>query len=431
MEQPPETDVVVLGAGTAGVAAGRELANRGLDVVVVEARERVGGRVWTVRDFAGTAVEGGAEFIHGVGATTWTDVRAAGLRVQPVPYRYSWLDIGGSARWLPLQLVWPDTWPAFSILWALRHWKKDDISAAAFMDHKRYRGRAKELAGLTLAAHLPGGLDEIGIMGLVADGVVTLEVGLNHRVVDGYDGLPRYIARELDVRLGWRVAQVSWAPDSVEVRSDDGRTIAARAAVCALPHGVLDAGDITFDPVLPPTKADAIRRIRTGPVAKVLLHFDEVFWPRRMAQVASGSGPVTLYWATSFGTDGPPVLSAYATGPRARALSEAGAGLAAEIALDDLARIYPGAPTRQLVKDVRFIDWLSDPFARGGYTFLSPGGVGARAALAAPDTGALFWCGSATVWSPVADTVEAAFNSGVQAAEQAAAQIGVRSSTPT
>src|SRR5581483_5600809 len=87
--------------------------------------------------------------------------------------------------------------------------------------------------------------------------------------------------------------------------------------------------------------------------------------------------------------------------------------------LDDLGRVLPKAAPRQLVGDVRFIDWLTDPDARGRYTFLPPGAVGSRAALAAPDSGALLWAGSATVSSPVADTVEAAYLSGIRAAREA------------
>jgi monoamine oxidase len=71
-----------------------------------------------------------------------------------------------------------------------------------------------------------------------------------------------------------------------------------------------------------------------------------------------------------------------------------------------------------MVRAVEFVDWLTDPNACGGYTFLPPGSVGARGALAAADTGALFWAGSATVWKPVADTVEAAYLSGLRAARE-------------
>jgi monoamine oxidase len=411
--------VIVLGAGMAGLTAARALAGGGARVIVMEASQRIGGRVHTVRDFADTPVEAGAEFIHGVRAATWTDVRAAGLRVQPVPYRYSWFNTAAHSRWLPVHLIHPGVWRSFDILWALRRWQGDDVSAASFIDARGYQGRARELAGLTLTAHLPGSAEEVGIRGLVADGVLHLEQGLNSRVLDGYDLLPQHIATGLDVRFGRRATRIAWGPHNVEVTAESGDTATGRAAILSLPHGVLASGAITFDPPLPAAKVSAIAQISTGPVAKVLLLFDERFWPRRMAQLICGTGPVTLYWATSFGTDGPPVLIAYATGPRARALSQAGPGRAPEIALDDLRRLFPRARPRQMLRAVQFIDWLTDSNACGGYTFLRPGAVGARGALAAADTGALFWAGAATVWQPVADTVEAAYLSGLRAAREA------------
>lgn len=431
MNVPESADVVVIGAGMAGVTAARALASGGARVVVVEAGDRIGGRVSTVRDFAAAPVEAGAEFIHGVGAATWADARAAGLRVQPVPYlRYSWFHIGGSTRWLPFHLAHPGVWRSFDILWTLGHLQGDDLSAADLIARKGYRGRARELAQLTLTAHLPGGVDEVGVRGLAADGVLHLEEGLNHRVLDGYDTLPAHVATGLDVRFGFRVQSVHWSDEGVVVTATDGRSIVARAGVSTLPHGVLAGGAISFDPVLPAGKVDAISRIATGAVYKVLLHFDEAFWPRRMAQLVCGTGPVTLYWPSSFGTDGPPVLVAYATGPRARALSDAGPDAAVDIVLDDLARVLPHSRARQRLIAARVIDWLTDPNAQGGYTFLPAGAVGARAGLAAPDTGALLWAGSATVWSPVADTVEAAYLSGLRAARQATALLAGHGAVP-
>jgi monoamine oxidase len=415
---PNEVDVVVIGAGVAGVTAARALTRDGHEVRVVEAGSRVGGRVCTIRDLVEGPVEAGAEFVHGNGAATWGDIRAAGLATVPVPARDSWFNLAGTTRWLPVHLCHPAVWRSFDILWALGHRTGPDVCAAEFIAERGYRGRARELAALTLTAHLPGSLDEVGVAGMRADGVLHLERGVNHRVIDGYDGLPAHIAMGLRIDHGFRVGEVAWASDGVAVTAADGRTLTARAAVTTLPHGVLRAGTVTFEPSLPAPKQAAIARIITGPVTKVLLAFDEPFWRSRMAQLVCGTGPVTLYWPTSYGTDGPAVLSAYATGPRAAALSAAGSDRAVHIVLDDLARVLPHGRPHARVCGVQYVDWLTDPNALGGYTFLPPGAVGARAHLAAPTTGALFWAGSATAWHPIADTVEAAYLSGQRAARE-------------
>ena len=420
MTEQVKTDVVVIGAGMAGISAARALASGGLDVVVVEAGDRVGGRVWSIRDLGDQPVEAGAEFVHGNNAATWGDIRSAGLRTVPTPYKWSWMNLANKTNWLPIQLMHPDVWKSFGLWLTLMKSGDTDVSAADLIDAKGYKGRSLEMAGLMLTAHLPASTDELSIAGLKADGVLNLEGGVNHRVVSGYDGLPAYLATGLDIRFDKRVKSISYSPDGVEVVTTDGTTVSARAGITTLPHGVLTRGGITFDPPLPETKTDALERIGSGAVTKVLMRFDSPFWPKHATQIVCGEGPVTLYWPTSYRTDGSPVLSAYSTGPRAELLSDAGAEGSLEIVLDDIERVFPGSRARSRLAEWRFIDWMTDPNALGGYTFLTPGGVGARAQLAAP-TDSLLWAGSATAWEPVAATVEAAYLSGQRAAREASA----------
>lgn len=417
--------MVVVGAGVAGLTAARALTAAGARVIVLEARHRVGGRVWTVRDFAPIPLEAGAEFVHGVDAATWPDVREEGLRVRRVPQVLaSWFNLGGRTRRLPLHLAHPGVWRSFDILRALGHLDGPDRTAATFMARRGYRGRARELAVLTLTAHLPGSLEEIGVQGLAADGVLHLETGRNYRLLDGYDRLPRRLASGLDVRLGRTVATIAWGAGGAIATTTDAESFSAAACVSTLPHGVLASGAVAFEPRLPPARAAAIANIRTGPVVKVLVRFDRRFWPRGMAQLVCGQGPVTLYWPPSYGLDGPPVLTAYATGIRARALSGLRLERAVATVLDDLARLYPRIEPHRRVQDARVVDWPRDLYARGGYTYLPPGAVGAREALAVNDTGALVWAGAASVSTPIADTVEAAYLSGVRAAAGVAAILG-------
>ncbi len=316
-------DVLVIGAGVAGLTAARELARQGISVTVVEARDRTGGRVHTVRDFCDHPVEGGAEFVHTANAETWPEIRAARLAVRRCALTLrSMFNLGGRTRTLPWFLLQPGAWSAFPILRHLARARAPDMSARDFIDHHRYRGRGRMLAEMVFTAHLPGITDEIGVLGLLEDRVLDLYTGSFHHITSGYDRLVDHIARGLDVLHRFPVASVRWAPDGVTVAAADGRTLSARAAIATLPLGVLASGAVEFVPQLPESKRRAFADLVMGPVLKLLLRFSEPFWPSWLTNLSCGAGPVTLYWP-SLGSDrrAPAVLTAYCTGPRAAHLS--------------------------------------------------------------------------------------------------------------
>ena len=343
--------------------------------------------------------------------------------------RRSLFNFGGRTHLLPWFLLHPGAWSAFPILRHLARTGGPDMSARDFIDHHGYRGRARLLAEMVFTAHLPGIADEIGILGLLEDRVLDLYTGSFYRITDGYDRLVDHVARALDVRHGFPVATVEWTPNGVTATAVDGRVLTARAAVATLPVGVLASGAVEFMPPLPDSKRRALSDLVMGPIMKILLQFSEPFWPAWLVNLNCSTGPVTLYWPAVEGgrrtrgrrTDGkqtPAVLTAYCTGPRAARLSALPEDEAVAVVLADLARLFPKVAAGRLLLGHRRIDWSTDPFARGGYTFTRPGGRGARGRLAAPDTGALFWAGAGTATSTIAETVQAAYASGLRAASE-------------
>jgi len=416
------TDVLVLGAGMAGVTAARECARAGLDVVVVEAQDRVGGRVHTARDFCDQPVEQGAEFIHTAEADTWPEVRAAGFEtIRCNPADGYLMSIGGVRS--------PELWsdPSLSrlgdLLTEVEHWDGPDVTVAELMAAKDLAGVARAMADQMLTLHPLGDADQLGLHGLRDDRVVDLERGCDWRVAAGYDALPREIADGLDVRLEWEVGEVRWSRDAVTVASTAGEELAGRAAVCTLPVGVLKSGAVRFEPDLPAAKWRALNGLEMGPVLKILYRFAEPFWPDDLTMLGC-DGPIRLYWTPLYARDdAAPVLTAYVSGHRARALSVMTEAEAAGVGLADLDRLFPDARPSRTVREFRRIDWCTNPFTRGGYSFVRVGGAGSRAALAAADTGALFWAGDATSTTTIAAVVHAAYASGRRAAIEVAAHL--------
>ena len=410
-------DVVVVGAGMAGVTAARSLVRAGLRVLLIEARQRLGGRIHTLRDLCDAPVEAGAELIHGPRAQTWLEVREAGLSVRRNSHgaAATMIDLGEGGRWLPYALANPQTWHSFGVLRRLATAQPHDMSARDFIERCGYAGRARSLAEMVFTAHLPGSLDEIGIQGFIDDGVLELETSQDYRINEGYDNLIEHVGQGIQAEVGFVVRTIEWSPEGVVIGDADGRERSARAAISTLPVGVLQNGAITFKPELPATKRTALRQMVMGPVLKLLMRFEEPFWPRRLAAVYCASGPVTLYWNVFYGASGAlPVLTAYCTGARAAAFAELSEEEVVVRVLQDLRRHFPRGGQKLIAW--RLVDWSGDPYSRGGYTFLRPGATGARARLAASDTARLMWAGAETATEPIAATVAGAYASGLRAA---------------
>lgn len=420
-------DVIVVGAGMAGITAARELTRSGLSVQILEARDRIGGRIMTVDDFCDGLVEGGAEFVHGRKAATMKEVEAAGLKLRGSPQmRRTAFNMGGKTRWLPISCLHPGGWACAGMRGKIARSEPPDLSAREFMDKHGYKGRARQLTEMTLLQHLPGSVDDVGVLGWVDDGVMDLQNRYNHRIVTGYSSLPRSMAKGLDIRLNCIIDTVQWAADNVTVITREGEALKARVVISTLPVGVLKSNAVRFEPTLPESKQWALSHLDMGPITKILMHFKQQFWPRWMEMAAAATGPVNLYWTVFRNMkDRPAALTGYCIGPRSTALSTNSDDRATEIVMDDLKRMYPRANPHQALADIRFVKWGEDPFAGGGYTYVRSGGRGAREKLRAMDTGSLFWAGSGTESQPVSELVETAYLSGLRVAGEVRAALDV------
>jgi monoamine oxidase len=433
-----DADALVLGAGVAGLAAARALREAGARVVVLEARDRVGGRVWTDRSWGPRPVELGAEFVHGELADTWPELRRLGARHRPWPKQAEslvQLEDGSvltmpaaraadpafdATRTMALPAVAPGRFEDLDAYLRRAGWTPDQrryvrrafanaagddphrLSAAAVVAGLRHDGGGGvgRIAG---PAGGPGPRDDLG--GGAAD----------VRLSDGYDALPHGLAADLDVRLATPVVRVALAGEGVRVTTAAGVVWRAPAAVVTLPLGVLQAGVVAFEPALDELKGEALRGLRMGPVIKLVYRLAAPpFDPADGVEAVYARGTPPMWWTTSPPDDPAPIWTGFVSG----------AGAA------DLLRHPPQAALRRALKaleDVvgrpldmtagRVVAWPDDPWARGGYSHVLPGHHGARERLAAP-TPPLYWAGEATAPESCAATVHGAYRSGVRAARE-------------
>ncbi|MFN8124488.1 MAG: FAD-dependent oxidoreductase [Thermoleophilia bacterium] len=323
-------DVVVAGAGMAGLACAERLAAAGARVVVIEARDRIGGRVWTDRSL-GVPLERGASWIHGVdGNPVAALARAAGARTAAFDYDDTDLRGGPSgeaqleramARVAAAQEAGGPDRPLAGALpagdAALRYAIRSEVDA-------EYGASPRELSLMWFDA----GAEPRG-------GDVLLP--------DGYDRLAEFLARGLDVRLGARLAAVRTGDDGVTAVTADGTRLAADALVVTLPLGVLQRDEIDWDPFPPDAKVAAVGRLGMGVLDKLYLRFPARFWGDAsvLGRVAPAADGRWAYWVNLEPVTGSPVVLGFNGGDAARGLSGASDGRVRDSALSALAEMYP------------------------------------------------------------------------------------------
>jgi monoamine oxidase len=422
-----EPDSIVVGAGAAGLAAARAFVERGLQTVVLEARERVGGRILTQSDPRALApVELGAEFVHGSPAVTLAALAAAGEAVVDNADA-SWSGSGGRLR-----AVAGDPFASSSQIFAPALQRADESVDALL---RRAAADGADPVVLGWARALVEGFDAADPARASARAVAeewcgaASADGTQSRPLRGYAPLVAYLARSLApprCRVYVRSVVRAIRRDAQGVRVEgDGPggafSLRAKRAVVTVPLGVLHAGSIAFDPALPESVREAFARLSMGPVVKVVLRFGESFWERlqdaRFRDAAffhAEEGPFPTFWTQL------PVrartLTAWAGGPRALALAHLSEAQAARAALD-AAGTYFGDPAaaREACEAWYAHDWQRDPFARGAYSYALVGAGDARERLAEPVDARLAFAGEATAPSAEAGTVAGALWSGAAA----------------
>jgi monoamine oxidase len=424
-------EVAVIGAGVAGLAAARELRRRGRSVVVLEARERIGGRVFTVDDpHLPVPVELGAEFVHGAAPLTRRLLAEAGLVAYDIAGEHCLVARG---RWRRT-----DLWRSIDRVFGRIAAAGTDLSFADFLATLRGREPASDLrAALEFVqgfyAADPRLISTRSLApedGELAGGALAS----TGRVVGGYGQLIRWLAGGLTgaIRLGAPVSSIRWRRRHVDVhhlgRAGVPGRLAARAAIVSVPLGVLQArpgepGAIAIEPDSPQLRS-ALDGLTTGDAVRVIIRFREPPWDERGRR---GRARVTFLQTSSssfqtWWTAYPlrfPLMVAWAGGPDATALAGRDADDLAGRAVTALAASL-GLPRRRVASLVLAAwahDWKSDPYARGAYSYVRVGGVGSSRRLARPALGTLFFAGEATDEERLG-TVEAALASGLRAARQ-------------
>jgi monoamine oxidase len=317
----PGDVVAVLGAGVAGLAAAQALRDAGFTVAVFEARDRIGGRVATVRSNAWPVpVELGASWVHDVNASDLAE-QLAELAIETADFDYDDADTLFTGGLTQASLDEASEAIADAIDGADDAETDLSIAAAVAVSGADVDPLAlNHVDEVELASEYGANADELSVWWGTDEG----SEGDDLLVVGGYGGLADHLANGLDIRLNTAVVEVSWGDDGADLTLADGSSFSCDRVVVTAPLGVLAAGDITFDPPLPDTHRRAIDTMRTGLLDKVWFVFPEQFWSNESLMWTRVDQPGTPFreWFNLAPITGEPVLLALHGGRTARAWSE-------------------------------------------------------------------------------------------------------------
>ncbi|TDQ83293.1 monoamine oxidase [Dongia mobilis] len=404
-----EIDIVVIGAGAAGIAAARRLGELRATCLVLEAAAVAGGRCRTDHGTLGIPVDLGAHWLHSPRRNPLIGLAAAtGARIgQPLETRYSangsWLSDEDAAACVAHVDHCFDRIAAATQDGAVADLFADATSpwhAAFLAEFAAKQGLAPEQSSILDFARYPWEGDDLP----VPDGFGTLLAGL---------------ASGLNLHLATPVRRVDWSERGrLRIATDQG-DIAARAVILTVSPHVLGSG-IRFDPPLPDWKRDAVAALPMGHCNKLALRFERPVFgdlaPCLVMPLRGARESVEFVLREDCRDSAVCMVN----GPFARELAAAGAGAMRDYVLECLVEMFGSDLRRAAAPESVFVNWDADPFFGGCYAVARPGRADMRAVLAQPVADRLFFAGEATSPEFMGD-VHGAWFSGIAAAEAAAA----------
>jgi monoamine oxidase len=425
-------DAIIIGAGAAGLAAARELSSHGYRTLLLEARERIGGRILTVGErSAGVPIELGAEFVHGGAPATFAILNAARQAVYEIPdvhYRSK------DGVFTPVVNFWEQIGSIQKDIGKILKRKKiGDESVQEFINHARFPAGVRDLFINFVQGFDAADLSKLSARSLWMDGQQP-EGQMDKkqsRPIGGYTQMLEWMKAGLnqertELRLNTVAVDLKWKRGDVVLRAQNCagtllEPFRAKAVLMTVPHALMRAKTIRIHPEL--TERDrASQKIEMGQVFKIVLHFRRNFWdeepfPKSLNFIHGEKSDIQAWW-----TNLPiraPFITGWAGGLKGEELLNENekTRLSRSLASLSQALAVPQPFLEDQLEGYSLHDWRADPFSRGAYSYVGVGGIAAQKVLAKPVQRTLFFAGEATDPEQTG-TVAGALASGRRAAEE-------------
>lgn len=412
-------DIIIIGAGAAGLFAARKLAVAGKKVCLLEARERIGGRIHTFNN----GLEAGAEFIHGLLPETLGMVQEAGLR-------------SVEAQGEMLQVRNGHWGSGYENIQGWDKWAKElqklqcDMTIADFLQSHFHDTQYEQLRQMVtgFAQGYDGAdINRASVMGVRDEWLEDNES--QYRIVGGYAGitgflLAAFLAHGGSLHLSKVVTGIQWKKNYVSVTCRDGEIFSAKQAIITVPLGIMQSspemkGHIAFKPAIP-QHIQAFNTIGNGTVIKFIFEFKEIFWEEKAENwgFIFTDESIPTWWTQE--PEKKPFLTGWLGGPPAWALQYATQDSLIEMGFQSLASAFNKTvpELNKLLVEAHAFNWAAEDYAAGSYSYPVIGTDEAKILLNEPIEDTIFFAGEAIHQGESQGTVESALVSGRMAAER-------------
>ena len=399
---PSDVEVAIIGGGAAGIAAAKRLRAANVDCLVVEARDRLGGRAWTV-EASGFALDVGCGWLHSADRNPWAAVaESESLTIDKSPPPWSRPALNFTPE---QQRSYREAFGAFYDRLSTIG-DQPDIPASDFLEPGNRWNNLLNAIGTYISG---AEFDRVS----ARDFENYADTSVNWRVVEGYGAAIARYGSDLPVTFNSAVRRIDHSGKRLKIETENG-VIAADQVIVTLPSAVLAANERLFAPVLP-EKIDAARGVPLGLADKLFLSLDgaDEFAPDSHMIGNHERAATAIYHFRPFGR---PLIEVYFGGSNAAGLEKKGEGAFFDFAASELAALFGNTFVKR-VKPLVMHRWAADPYALGSYSYALPGKADCRATLAAAVDDRLFFAGEACSTYDFS-TAHGGWFTGVAAAEQ-------------
>lgn len=413
-------EALIIGAGASGLMAGSVLASRDYKVTIVEARDRIGGRIHTISDLFSLPIEAGAEFMHGQQPLTESLIRKSGGKHELLSGKRYQIWNGERDKGDLFDEDWQRVTEALEGL-------KADTDMASFLN-KHFNGEADERLRKKIQAFVEGfdaaDMNRVSAFSL-RDEWSESDDEHQYHIEGGYGQLMQFLANEAvsngaRLLLSTIVTEVRWSKGKVQVITASGETLESESVIVTVPLGVLKRGTITFRPSLP-RHARAFEQMGFGGVIKFFAEFKDPFWedsiasPLKDLAFVFSDAEIPTWWTHRPHRN--PVLTGWLGGPRTQRMPDDQAALIAK-ARHSLQYIFQCSASTidQQVQRWHIENWLIDPFGYGAYAYPTTETKEALNLISNPVDKTIYFAGEAMYRGTAIGTVEAALVNGQQVA---------------